>query len=263
LPDSWGDFTFTVDRWKIEQEQIVGLLGAPTAIALDYLNRVGGGANAAVTRAPVDADDVALFAGTGLTPVGEVTAVSDQFINLLPQTVNGVDFELSWHGQRTRFGDFSVRLNASKLLEFTRAPGAIVDTLYAARQDGTIDPLTPLPDSRQLIAQNGRPEWKASSNFAWDYEPWRVGLSLQYVSEIEQVSLLSDTGAPWIVDDQLITSLYVQRELGQIGIASKSKFRLGVKDLTNEGPSLADGGYLGAVQVPYGRYWYVNLSTQF
>lgn len=263
LPERWGDFTFTVDRWKIEQEQIVGLLGAPTALALDYLNRVQSGSNSTVTRAPVTADDQALFAGTGLAPAGEVRSVSDQFINLLPQTVQGVDFELSWFGRRTRFGDFSARLNASKLLEFTRAPGSAVDMLYQARQEGTIDALTPLPDSSDLIAQNGRPEWKAMSSFTWDLDPWRFGFSMQYVSKVEQLSLLSDTGEPWIVDDQLISSLFVQYQFEELGITSKSKVRLGVRDLTNEGPSLADGGYLGSVQLPYGRYWYLNLSTSF
>jgi outer membrane receptor protein involved in Fe transport len=205
-----------------------------------------------------------LFAGTGLTPVGEVTAVSDRFINLLPQTVRGVDFGFTWAGRRTRFGNLSVRLNAAKLLEFTRAPGPIVDTLYAARAGGSIDPLTPLPDSRQLIAQNGRPEWKASSAILWDVAAWRFGLTMQYVSEIEQPTLLSAAGEPWIVDDQLISSIYVQYEFDEAArIAANSKVRLGVRDLTNEGPSLADGGYLGSVQVPYGRYWYLNLTKKF
>ena len=45
IPESFGEFTFTVDRWQIEQEQIVGLLGTQTALVLDYLNRVQGGAN--------------------------------------------------------------------------------------------------------------------------------------------------------------------------------------------------------------------------
>ena len=104
LPESWGDFTFTVDRWKIEQEQIVGLLGATNAVALDYLNRINGDSNPNVTRSPVDADDVAVFAGTGLTPVGDVVSVSDRFVNLLPQTVEGVDFGFAWSGRRTRIG---------------------------------------------------------------------------------------------------------------------------------------------------------------
>lgn len=263
LPESWGDFIFTVDRWKIEQEQIVGLLGAPTALALDYMNLVSGGSNPTVTRSPVDADDVALFAGTGLTPVGDVVSVRDRFINLLPQTVQGVDFGINWTGQRTRAGRFSVRLNASKLLEFTREPGSTVDALYAARAGGVIDSLTPLPDSSHLIAQNGRPEWKANSSFLWDIDPWRFGVTMQYVSEIEQQSLLSATGQPWVVDDQLITSLYVQYDFDKAGPASKSKVRVGVRDVTDEGPSLADGGYLGSVQVPYGRYWYMKLSKAF
>lgn len=263
LPESWGDFTFTVDRWKIEQEQIVGLLGAPAALALDYMNLISGSSNPTVTRSPVDADDAALFAGTGLTPVGDVVSVRDRFINLRPQSVQGVDFGINWSGPRTRVGRFSVRLNGAKLLEFTREPGSIVDALYAARASGVIDSLTPLPDSSRLIAQNGRPEWKASSSFLWDIDPVRFGVTMQYVSEIEQPSLLSATGQPWVVDDQLISSLYVQYDFDQAGPASNSKVRLGVRDVTDEGPSLADGGYLGSVQVPYGRYWYMRLTKAF
>jgi hypothetical protein len=263
LPESWGDFTVTVDRWKIEQERIVGLLGAQAALALDYLNRVQGTSNPAVARAPVNADDDAVFAGTGLAPAGQAISVSDRFINLLPQTVQGIDFGIAWAGRETRFGSFRVRLNASRLLEFTRDPGSIVQTLYAARANGTIDPLTPLPNSTQLIAQNGRPEWKASSAFLWNIRQWRLGLTLDYMSKIEQANLLSASGTPWIVEDQLIGSIYTQYDFDGAGIASQSKVRLGVRDLTNEGPSLAAGGYLGAVQVPYGRYWYVNLSKTF
>lgn len=89
IPSEWGDFTFTVDRWKIEQTDIVGLLGAQSALALEYLNRVQGGTNPLVVRAAPNADDELLFAGTGLEAVGQVTSISDQFINLLPQTVEG------------------------------------------------------------------------------------------------------------------------------------------------------------------------------
>ncbi len=137
---------------------------------------------------------------------------------MLPQTVEGVDFGLVWSLRRTRFGDFTVRLNGAKLLEFTRAPGPIADSLYAAREAGTIDALTPLPDSSQLIAQNGRPEWKASSSIIWDIDPWRFGLTLNYVSEVEQLSLLSAAGEPWVVDDQLLTGLYTQYGVRRSGL---------------------------------------------
>ena len=263
LPEGWGDFTFTVDRWKIEQEKIVGLLGAQAALALDYLNRMEGGSNPNVVRDAPDADDILLFAGSGLTPVGEVTSINDRFINLLPQTVEGVDFGVSWSKRRTAWGSFTVRANASQLLEFSRAPGDIIDSLYAARDAGTIDPLTPLPDSSQLIAQNGRPEWKVTTTFIWSKGPWRAGLSTQYVSEVEQTGLLSDTGAPWVVEEQLVANLYGQYEVENAGFASGTRVRIGVRDLTDEGPSLAEGGYLGSVHRPYGRSWYVDVARSF
>lgn len=263
LPESVGEFVFTVDRWKIEQEQIVGLLGAQTALALEYLNRVQGGTNPNVVRTAPNADDIALFAGTGLTAVGTATTISDRFINLLPQTVEGVDFGVSWSKRRTAWGTFLFRANASRLLEFSRSPGDIVDSLYAARAAGTINPLTPLPDSSQLIAQNGRPEWKVNASFTWRHGPWRVGVSSQYVSEVYQTGLLSSTGQPWRVAPQTVLNLYGQYEFQDVGFASGTELRLGVRDLTDEGPSLADGGYLGSVQRPYGRYWYVDVSKTF
>ncbi|MBI2260560.1 MAG: TonB-dependent receptor [Caulobacterales bacterium] len=263
LPEGLGDFTFTVDRWKIEQEKIVGLLGAQAALALDYLNRMEGGSNPNVVRAAPNADDILLFDGSGLTPVGEVISISDRFINLLPQTVEGIDFGLSWSKRRTAWGSFTFRANASRLLEFSRAPGDVIDSLHAAREAGTIDPLTPLPDSSQLIAQNGRPEWKVTTTFIWNHGPWRAGLSTQYVSDVDQTSLLSDTGTPWVVEEQMVANLYGQYEFENAGPASGARLRLGVRDLTNEGPSLAENGYLGSIQRPYGRSWYVNLSKSF
>lgn len=263
IPAEWGNFTFTADRWKIEQERIVGLLGAQSALALDYLMRMNGSSNPNVVRAAVNSDDDAIYAGTGLSAVGQVTSIKDQFINLLPQTVEGLDLGFIWQKRRTKIGSFTFRANASQLLEFKREPGDIVDTLYAARAAGTINSLTPLPDSSQLIAVNGRPEWKVTTSLTWNKGNWRSGLSTQYVSEVNQTGLLSDTGTPWVVKEQLITNLYLQYEFEKAGLASNSKVRLGVRDLFDEGPSLADGGYLGSVQRPYGRYWYLNVAKTF
>jgi len=263
LPEFWGDVTFTVDRWKIEQEKIVGLLGAQTAFALDYLNRIEGGSNPNVVRDAPDADDIIFFTGSGLDPVGDIVSVNDRFINLLPQTVEGLDFGFSWAKRGTEWGTFIFRLNASQLLEYSREPGDLIDTLYAAREAGVIDPLTPLPDSSQLIAQNGRPEWKVSTTFIWRHGPWRAGLSTQYVSDVRQTGLLSDTGRPWIVEEQMVANLYGQYEFENAGPASGTRLRVGVRDISDEGPSLALDGYLGSVQRPYGRSWYVNISKSF
>jgi outer membrane receptor protein involved in Fe transport len=258
IPERFGNFTFTVDRWKIKQEQIVGLLGAQTALTLDYLNRVEGGSNPLVVRAAATQEDIDFFAGTGITPVGQVIAINDRFINLQPQTAGGLDIGMDWSLRRTRFGSFSASLNATKLLEFTRDPGDIVNALYAARAAGTIDPLTPLPDPSQLIGQNGRPEWRASGSLTWNKGPWRVGYSAQYMSSFEQPQLLGASGDPWVVEDRLFHNLY-----GQYRFPDGTALRLGVRDLTDEGPALADGGYRGSLHNPWGRYFYVNISRSF
>lgn len=258
IPERFGQFTFTVDRWKIKQEQIVGLLGAQAALIVDYLDRVQGGSNLLVVREAPTAEDIEFFEGTGLTPAGRVTAINDSFVNLQPQTAGGLDFALNWSKRRTRFGSFNVNLNATRLLEFTRDPGDVINSLYAAREAGTIDPLTPLPDPSQLIGQNGRPEWRANSSFTWNKGPWRAGLSAQYMSSFEQPGLLGASGTPWKVDGRLVYNSY-----GQYRFGDGTALRIGVRDLTDEGPSLADNGYRGSLHNPWGRYWYVNLSRSF
>jgi outer membrane receptor protein involved in Fe transport len=258
IPESFGDFSFTIDRWKIEQEQIVGLLGAQTAVTLDYLNRVTGGSNPLVVRDAPTAEDIAFFAGTGITPVGRVVAINDRFINLLPQSAGGLDFGMDWSLRRTRFGTFRISLNATKMLDFSRDPGDVVNALFAARAAGVINSATPLPDSTQLVGQNGRPEWKASSVITWNMGPWRIGYSSQYMSSFEQAQLLGLSGTPWEVEDRLYHNLYAQYRFPE-----ETEVRVGVRDLTDEGPALADGGYRGALHNPWGRYFYVNISKSF
>ena len=258
IPPEFGSFTFTIDKWKIEQEDIVGLLGVQTALALDYYERLNGRTNPLVNRDAVGPDDVLLFDGTGLTPAGEAISVSDRFINLQPQTVSGLDMAAYWSIDDTPWGSFDLSVNATKLEEFTRDPGPIVNQLFEARANGEINAGTTLPDPSDLIGQNGRPEWKVSSSFTWDAGGWRVGLSSQYVSGFEQPSLLGLSGEPWQVESQTVYNLY-----GQYEFADSTRVRLGVRDLTDEGPPLADGGYRGSVHQPWGRYLYVNVRRSF
>lgn len=258
IPAQLGDFTLTIDRWRIEQERIVGLLGAQTALALDYLNRVQGGSNPLVNRAAVTADDILLFQGTGLTPVGEAISINDRFINLQPQTVSGLDAALHWSLRRTRLGSFELSLNATRLDEFTRDPGPIVNELFAAREGGVINIGTVLPDPSDLVRQNGRPEWRVTTAFSWRHQGWRAGVSTRYTSDFEQPDLLGVSGDPWVVDPRLIVNAY-----GEYEFPGDTRVRLGVRDLTDQGPSLADNGFRGTLHSPWGRYWYVNVRRAF
>ena len=113
-----------------------------------------------MNRAAPTADDILLFDGTGLAPVGEAISVNDSFINLLPQTVEGLDIGMQWRLRGTPWGDFRASLNAAHLMEFNRSPGPLVQSLFEAREQGLINENTPLPISETLLARNGRPEWR-------------------------------------------------------------------------------------------------------
>lgn len=264
IPEQFGRFTFTLDRWKIEQEKIVGLLGAQSNVVLDYLNILNGTRNDNVNRAAVTADDIAFFQGSGITPVGQIVSVEDQFINLLPQTVEGLDIGLQWRLRGTPWGNFRASVNAAHLTKFDRSPGPLVESLFAAREAGQINANTPLPISQTLLARNGRPEWRVTGSFIWSQGPWQVGAFTQYNSAVTETGFLSAQGDPWQVDSQITGNLYGQYEFGDnAGFASGTTVRLGARNITDEQPPLTSSGYLGALYNPYGRYWYANISKTF
>ncbi|MET3781541.1 outer membrane receptor protein involved in Fe transport [Brevundimonas sp. 1080] len=264
IPEQFGRFTFTLDRWKIEQEKIVGLLGAQSNVVLDYLNILNGTRNDNVNRAAVTADDIAFFQGSGITPVGQIVSVEDQFINLLPQTVEGLDIGLQWRLRGTPWGNFRASVNAAHLTKFDRSPGPLVESLFAAREAGQINANTPLPISQTLLARNGRPEWRVTGSFTWSQGPWQVGAFTQYNSAVTETGFLSAQGDSWQVDSQITGNLYGQYEFGDnAGFASGTTVRLGARNITDEQPPLTSSGYLGALYNPYGRYWYANISKTF
>ena len=264
LSPALGRMTFTIDYWSIEQEGIVGILGNDTAIALDYLLRLTGSSNPNVIRDPANADDVDFFAGTGISPAGRIIAVRDQFINLQPQTVRGLDLGFYWTSPKTGIGRFDLEANATRLLKFSRPPGPAVDALIAARAAGEIDPATPLPETEDLIEANGRPKWRATASLTWTLGQFRIGAFARYTGAVDETGFVDADGNPWRVESQLTANLYGQitiRDRDQHG--GEMRWRIGVRNITDEKPPLTSEGYLGSLYVPYGRYWYTSIATEF
>ena len=263
LPDGIGKVTFTADYWSIKQKGIVGILGNDTAIALDYLLRLQGSSNPNVVRQAANADDIALFAGTGIAPAGQIIAVRDQFINLLPQTVRGVDLGLYWTTPRTRFGRFDLSLNATRLLEFSRPPGSEVDALVAARAEGLINAATPLPETQDLIEANGRPKWRGTGSLTWSLGRVKVGSFFRYTGAVDETGFVDANGNPWRVKSQFTANLYVDLRLRDRDQGGEVRWRVGARNITDEKPPLTSEGYLGSLYTPYGRYWYTSVTTEF
>jgi outer membrane receptor protein involved in Fe transport len=264
LSPDLGKISFTVDYWSIRQKGIVGILGNDTAIALDYLLRLQGSSNPNVIRDAANADDVAAFAGTGIAPVGRITTVRDQFINLQPQTVRGLDFGFYWTTPKTDAGRFDFSINATRLLKFARPPGDTVDQLVAARADGDINAATPLPETQNLIEANGRPKWRGTASLTWSLGNFQIGAFARYTGAVDELAFVDANGNPWRIKSQVTGNLYAQiRIRDTAGIGGDMRWRVGVRNITNEKPPLSSEGYLGSLYNPYGRYWYTSVTTEF
>jgi iron complex outermembrane receptor protein len=262
IPSEFGQFTLTTDYWRVKQKGIVGLFGEGNALILDYLLRQGGSSNPNVVRANPTTDDTAAFAGTGLTPVGTVLYVKDQYVNTLPQEARGIDVGFMWRKHGTPFGDFDLNVNGAHLIKFYQQPSPQIAALMAARSDGKINAGTTISGGGSYVRSNGKPDWKWTAALSWSLEQFSAGVFTQYISDVDDTSLLDSAGAPWVVDSQITTNVYGQYEFTK-GWAANTRLKLGVRNLTDERPPLTSNGYLASLYQPYGRYVYASIRKSF
>jgi iron complex outermembrane receptor protein len=264
IPERFGEFTITVDRWQIEQDGIVGTLGSTNIAVQDYLERMTGSSNANVIRAAPNADDVALFAGTGLAPVGQITEIRDQFKNLQPQTVSGVDIGLNWLLRTEDYGRFTVNIDATYMDKYSQELAPPIEELFDAREDGTINPATPLTDPGDLLRKNGKPEWKGTGTLTWRKDNVQIGASVLYTGSVLDTDFLAADGTPWTVKSLTTANLYVQYRIeDKLSPLNDTRLRVGARNIFDKDPPLSSGGYIGSLYNPYARYWYLNVSKSF
>lgn len=266
LPYQLGTFTVTLDFWRIEQEGVVGIFGDANQIALDYLRRVQGGANTDVIRADPTAEDVAAFAGTGLDPVGEIVAVDDGYMNLLPRKIEGVDLVTYYSLENTRWGDFDLTLNFAKLTKFDQAPSPEAQALIDAQSAGTISDVFAVIGVNSLIRMDALPEWRSTGTLNWRMGQWGAGLFCSYVGSVYDTSATLPDGALYKVDDWLTGNVYGQYTFdADDGWLSNARLRVGARNFTDEAPPLADSdyGYIGDLHSSQGRFLYASFRMNF
>ncbi|RZK92029.1 MAG: TonB-dependent receptor, partial [Methylobacterium sp.] len=261
IPRKYGRLTLTADYWTIRQVGIVGQFGPQNALVLDYLLRQQGSSNPNVVRAAPTADDTPLFAGTNIAPAGQVVQINDQFTNLLPQTVRGVDLALLYN-VRTDVGKFDLAVNAARLTKFSRDTPPAVQALFDARSAGQINAATPLTDARNLLQDRGRPKWRVTGTLTWSLDQWQVGGFANYIGPVEDTAFLSTDGTPYPIGGTTTFNLYAQYRV-RGGFMDDTRLRVGVRNLFDKDPPITADGYLGSLYVPYARYWYLTIGKRF
>lgn len=247
--------TITMDSWQIEQEDLVGILPGSSHLLYDSLLRSQGSSNTDVIR---DTDTL------------EVLTINNDYQNLGKRNIAGIDFSLVYDWD-TQFGDWEFTLNAAKLTKFYQEADAVSAQLLAAQAAG--DPSVPadrvVDGVGDLMLQNGRPEMRARVSLDWDLDQWGAGINANYVSEVV------DTSATAIIDDVVIklpvasfstVDVYADYRFKGESFLNGSKLRLGVRNIGDEEPGVADElgyGYFGALHSNRGRYFYMNISKKF
>ena len=261
---SAGRLTFTADYWEIRQKNVIGLFGDTNALILDYLLRLSGSSNPNVQRVAPTQADIDAVAGTGIAPVGRIIQVIDNYTNLTPRSVRGYDLGVYYQVKDTGIGDFNVRVNAARLLEFYQVPNETVQSLIDAQADGTIDGFINVVGAQSLIEENGRPMWRGSASVTWRYNGFGLGYFGSYVGAVTDTSASLANGTRWRVKDYVTHSLYAQYTVDG-GPMDSLRLRVGARNLLNELAPIADQptGYIGDLYSNRGRQIYFSVSKRF
>ncbi len=263
--------TITVDRWNIKRENVVGVFGGANHIALDLVLRSQGSFNPNVVRADPTGDDLLFFAGTGITPAGEILYIEDTYDNNEDIDVAGTDFALYYSLDDTGLGDFDIKFNATKLREFFIgiSPGA--QQILDAQEDGIIPLDIPVAQEGDIVLQDGQPIWRLGASLTWRHDSGfgggaRVDYTSPFIDTGVGLSGAEDGDLPFIVKAFTTMNLYGQYQFDEgTGLLSDTRFRVGVNNLLDKEPPLADetNGYDAAYHSSRGRYLYFDLRKEF
>lgn len=263
IPENWGRFTFTVDRFNIKLENVVSSLSTATLLQLDYLARVTGGTTEAVVRAPVTADDVAFLAGTGLAPAGIPLFANTQYQNLQPLEIEGIDFSFNYASPETSVGRFNFAVNASNMIKYQQDPLTPQQDLIDAQVAGVIsNGFIAATGTGNLVGQGSRPKWRGTSTLTWSIGNVQVGAFAQYTGKVSNTGILDANRNLYSVKAQTTGNLYASYTFDKGGLDG-AKFTIGVRNITDEDPPITTGGYLGGLYQAFGRYWYTSIGYKF
>lgn len=178
--------TFTFDWWRINQEDVVGLVPSQSHVLYDNLLRVTTGkGNPLITRAIEDDGSL-----------GEITSLKNDYLNLAGREIRGADISATYE-MDTSVGEFKFKVNGARLYKFNQAADPISAIILAAQNSsndttreavqyrGSNIAITGVGD---LLRQNGLPKWRATASIDWKNENWSAGVRFKFVDDILDTS---------------------------------------------------------------------------
>lgn len=265
--------TLTADYWRVKQTGLVGTFGDDNAIALDLLLRLNGSSNPNVIRAAPTQEQIDLYAGTSLAAAGDIIQVLDPYLNLDSRISKGWDFGLAYNVPEFGLGKFRLRVNAARLNGFVQSAGADGQTLLDAVAEGALPPEVRVEGLGELLELDGRPKWRLSGSVNWVNGPVGISVFANYIGEVWNTSVARDVPVVsddpnanfWRVDDMLTINTAFTFTIDSDGPLDGTRLRVGVNNLFDKDPPLADEtyGFLSQLHSPRGRVVRFEIRKNF
>ncbi|XUU60549.1 TonB-dependent receptor domain-containing protein [Erythrobacter sp. HA6-11] len=273
-PSFLPGLTITADYWRVKQDGIIGIFGNGNAILLDLVLRSQGSFNPNVIRDDPDADQLDLYAGTGILPAGDIVQILNPYRNLDQRTSEGLDFGL-FYDIPTSIGDFGIQVNAARLLGFEQEAGPDALPLFTELTPflesipelsvGDVAALQPTGFG-ELLEIDGRPKWRVTGSLSWENGPWRVNTFARYIdSFFDDSAQQNDTAEFFRVDDWYTLNASISYTIDNDTALSGTRIRFGINNIFNEDPPLADEsfGYYGSIHSARGRQFSFDIRKNF
>jgi outer membrane receptor protein involved in Fe transport len=264
------NLTFTLDYWSIEKENTIGLFGEENHTVLDLFLRLQAGTancagatfNPAVSRQEAGAGESAIYLAAGICPAGDIEFIDDQYLNLDTRELAGYDIGI-YYDLDTDIGDFKFSYNGSFIDKFEQAAGGDSSRLVEAQEAGLVPANFPVAGFADLIGQNGNQEERPSMRVSWRKEAFGASLSGNKIGSFYDADLTLDDGTRYILPSMTTynATFDYRVEISDVN----TRFRLGIRNLTDERAPLADGsfGYFVDAHSDLGRSYYLDVQARF
>ena len=264
------NLTFTIDFWRIEKEDTIGLFGEENHTVLDLLLRLEAGTancdafqgNPAVARVPADDDQSAIYLAAGICPGGDIDFIADQYANLNTRIVEGFDIG-AYYDLDTDFGLWTFTYQGTFYTRYDQEAGPLSQRLLDAQADGTLPASTPVAGLGDLIRRDGNQEEKMNARVRWRLNDWGASVAWFYLGDFYQDSLTLDDGTQYEIPafDYFNASIDYRFDFGSV----ESLWRFGINNVTDERAPLADGffGYFQDAHRDTGRSFYLDARFDF
>jgi len=170
------------------------------------------------------------------------------------QKASGLDINVQYKGEPTRFGRFGARLLGTL-------------TLSSKQQTGYGDPY--LSNLGQFVTNGVVQRWRHRITLDWDQGPWGLSLSNSYSSGYKDQNSAIDTDSGTVVAPNRVKAYSLWDLSGAWTVNKQLTLRAGVKNLFDTSPPFSNqayffiSGYDPSYTDPRGRYFHVSAQYQF